>query len=105
MRGSIDSLSLGEVSMEIALKERSKAKYKDFSVDLSLIRTIFPETQHTRNEQLEEYLLEKLPIEVELIAQGSSVQNMRLIKQTTLNYSLGLETFYDELRKTRPVNN
>lgn len=81
MRGSVDSLSLGEVSMEIALKERSKAKYKDFSVDLSLIRTIFPETQHTRNEQLEalEYLLEKLPIEVELIAQGSSVQNMRLI--------------------------
>lgn len=64
--------------MEIALKERSKAKYKDFSVELSLIRTIFPETQHTRNEQLE-VLLEKLPIEVELIAQGSSVQNMRLI--------------------------
>uniref|UniRef100_A0A8W8LAV7 Replication protein A OB domain-containing protein n=1 Tax=Magallana gigas TaxID=29159 RepID=A0A8W8LAV7_MAGGI len=79
VRGSIDSLSLGEVSMEIALKERSKAKYKDFSVDLSLIRTIFPETQHTRNEHLEEYLLEKLPIEVELMAQGSSVQNMRLI--------------------------
>eukprot|EP00105_Crassostrea_gigas_P041788 XP_019925936.1 PREDICTED: uncharacterized protein LOC105335679 isoform X2 [Crassostrea gigas] len=79
VRGSIDSLSLGEVSMEIALKERSKAKYKDFSVELSLIRTIFPETQHTRNEQLEEYLIEKLPIEVELIAQGSSVQNMRLI--------------------------
>ena len=35
-------------------------------VDLSLVKSVFPETLLKRHEEMEDYLLEKLPIEVEL---------------------------------------
>lgn len=81
MRGNIDSITLNDIAVEIALKEDSKEQYKDFSVDLAIIRSVFPETLQVRIEDLENYLLQKLPILVELIVQGSNVQNMQLIEQ------------------------
>lgn len=81
MRGNIDSITLNDIAVEIALKEDSKEEYKDFSVDLAIIRSVFPDTLQVRVEDLENYLLQKLPILVELIVQGSNVQNMHLIEQ------------------------
>lgn len=81
MRGNIDSITFNDIAVEIALKEDSKEQYKDFSVDLAIIRSVFPETLQVRIEDLENYLLRKLPILVELIVQGSNVQNMQLIEQ------------------------
>lgn len=81
VRGNIDSITLNDIAVEIALKEDSKEQYKDFSVDLAIIRSVFPETLQVRIEDLENYLLQKLPILVELIVQGSNVQNMQLIEQ------------------------
>ena len=51
-------------------------------VDLSLVKSVFPETLSKRHEEMEDYLLEKLPIEVELLVQGSNVQNLQLIAPT-----------------------
>lgn len=82
VRGNIDSITLNDIAVEIALKEDSKEEYKDFSVDLAIIRSVFPDTLQVRVEDLENYLLQKLPILVELIVQGSNVQNMHLIEQT-----------------------
>lgn len=81
MRGNIDSITLNDIAVEIALKEDSKEEYKDFSVDLAIIRSVFPDTLQVKVEDLENYLLQKLPILVELIVQGSNVQNMHLIEQ------------------------
>lgn len=81
MRGNIDFITLKDIAVEIALKEDSKEEYKDFSVDLAIIRSVFPDTLQVRVEDLENYLLQKLPILVELIVQGSNVQNMHLIEQ------------------------
>lgn len=74
VRGNIDSITLNDIAVEIALKEGSKEEYKDFSVDLAIIRSVFPDTLQVRVEDLENYLLQKLPILVELIVQGSNVQ-------------------------------
>lgn len=81
VRGNIDSITLNDIAVEIALKEDSKEEYKDFSVDLAIIRSVFPDTLQVRVEDLENYLLQKLPILVELIVQGSNVQNMHLIER------------------------
>ncbi|XP_052694539.1 uncharacterized protein LOC128172870 [Crassostrea angulata] len=79
--GNIDSITLNDIAVEIALKEDFKEEYKDFSVDLAIIRSVFPDTLQVRVEDLEKYFLQKLPILVELIVQGSNVQNMHLIEQ------------------------
>lgn len=62
MRGNIDSITLNDIAVEIALKEDSKEEYKDFFVDLAIIRSVFPDTLQVRVEDLENYLLQKLPI-------------------------------------------
>lgn len=82
MRGSIESLTLNDMVMEIAVKENFKEEFKDFMVDLALVKSVFPETELKRNDDMEDYLLEKLSIEVELLVQGSSVQNLQLIVPT-----------------------
>ncbi|XP_061184988.1 uncharacterized protein LOC133193002 [Saccostrea echinata] len=91
VRGHIEALTLDEVAVEIAVKEHLKEEYKDLTVDLALLRTHFPETGDVRNEHLEDYLLEKLPIEAELIVQGSNVQHLTLIEPAgDMDYSTEL---------------
>lgn len=79
MRGNIDFITLNEIAVEIALKVDSKEQCQAFSVYFAIIRSVFPETLQVRFEDLENYLLQKLSTLVELIAQGSNVQNMHLI--------------------------
>ena len=80
---------INDVAMEIAVKEYFKEEFKGFMVDLSLVKSVFPETLLKRHEEMEDFLLEKLPIEVELLVQGSNVQNLQLIAPTVdMEFSL-----------------
>jgi hypothetical protein len=40
VKGFIEALTLGDVSVEIAVKENLKDEYKDYTVDLALLRTL-----------------------------------------------------------------
>ncbi|XP_062587025.1 uncharacterized protein LOC134248634 [Saccostrea cucullata] len=91
VKGFIEALTIGDVTVEIAVKENLKDEYKDYTVDLALLRTLLPDTNDVANEHLEDYLLEKLPIEIQLIAQGSNVQHMKLIEpERDMDYSIEL---------------
>lgn len=74
-------------TMEIALIKDSKEEQKDFcfSIDFTIIRSVFPETRQVRIEDMENYLFQKLPIQVELTVLGSNAQNIRLMQPCTLN--------------------
>ena len=54
-------------------------------VDLSLVKSVFLETLLKRHEEKEDYLLEKLRIEVQLLVQVSNVQNLQLIEMYILH--------------------
>lgn len=78
MTGDVETLSLQEFSIEVAVKDHS-GKYKDFTIDLDLMTILFPNVAEMNDNEKEQYLLSKIPIKVKLTVVGRNVSDIELI--------------------------
>jgi len=69
--GTIEATTIGDCAIEIALK--SEGVYVDYSVESSIVQSAL---QIADNMDMEDHLLERLPIKVELVVKGTDVLGM-----------------------------
>jgi hypothetical protein len=88
--GDIEALSIQELSVEAAVKDRC-GKYKDFNIDIELMKNLFLELREMDSEEMETYLLAKLPLKVKLTVLGSTVTDVEEIGRDLVDDDLDME--------------
>ena len=79
--GQVEAFSLTELSVELAIKESpSSANYRDITVDLPVLKQAITEIDASllNSNELENYLLDKIPFHIEITQQGSEVRNLKI---------------------------
>ena len=79
--GQVEAFSLTELSVELAIKKSpSSANYRDNTVDLPVLKQAITEIDASllNSNELEDYLLDKIPFHIEITQQGSEVRNLKI---------------------------